>query len=80
MSYFSDMTNLCWFLEPELEDAIKELHGAVGNASTEDRYIVVGTGSTQLCQAAVHALASLAKSQPVSVVAAAPFYSVSPHH
>ncbi|CAA0328023.1 L-tryptophan--pyruvate aminotransferase 1 [Arabidopsis thaliana] len=75
MSYFSDMTNLCWFLEPELEDAIKDLHGVVGNAATEDRYIVVGTGSTQLCQAAVHALSSLARSQPVSVVAAAPFYS-----
>ncbi|KAG7589661.1 Pyridoxal phosphate-dependent transferase [Arabidopsis suecica] len=75
MSYFSDLTNLCWFLEPELEDAIKDLHGAVGNAATEDRYIVVGTGSTQLCQAAVHALSSLAGTQPVSVVAAAPFYS-----
>ncbi|VVA94824.1 unnamed protein product [Arabis nemorensis] len=75
MSYFSDVTNLCWFLEPELADAIKELHGVVGNAATEDRHIVVGTGSTQLCQAAVHALASLAGTQPVSVVAAAPYYS-----
>ncbi|KAL1216473.1 L-tryptophan--pyruvate aminotransferase 1 [Cardamine amara subsp. amara] len=75
MSYFSDVTNLCWFLEPELADAIKELHSAVGNAATEDRYIVVGTGSTQLCQAAVHALSSLAGTHPVSVVAAAPFYS-----
>ncbi|ESQ28157.1 hypothetical protein EUTSA_v10018719mg [Eutrema salsugineum] len=75
MSYFSDVNNLCWFLEPELAEAIKELHGAVGNAATEDRYIVVGTGSTQLCQAAVHALSSLAGSHPVSVVAAAPFYS-----
>nr|UTI76435.1 Ann.TAA1 [Brassica napus] len=76
MSYFSDVNNMCWFLEPELAEAIKELHDAVGNAATEDRYIVVGTGSTQLCQAAVHALSSLAGTQPVSVVAAAPYYSV----
>ncbi|CAN7040493.1 hypothetical protein BRARA_B01919 [Brassica rapa] len=76
MSYFSDVNNLCWFLEPELAEAIKELHGAVGNAATEDRYIVVGTGSTQLCQAAVHALSLLAGgTEPVSVVAAAPYYS-----
>ncbi|CAH2066590.1 unnamed protein product [Thlaspi arvense] len=75
MSYFSDVNYLCWFLERELAEAIKELHGAVGNAATEDRYIVVGTGSTQLCQAAVHALSSLAGTQPVSVVAAAPYYS-----
>ncbi|CAA7014311.1 unnamed protein product [Microthlaspi erraticum] len=75
MSYFSDIKNLCWFMEPELAEAIKELHGVVGNAATEDRYIVVGTGSTQLCQAAVHALSSLAGTQPVSVVAAAPYYS-----
>ncbi|KAG2253839.1 hypothetical protein Bca52824_083975 [Brassica carinata] len=75
MSYFSDVNNMCWFLEPTLAEAIKELHDAVGNAATEDRYIVVGTGSTQLCQAAVHALSSLAGTQPVSVVAAAPYYS-----
>ncbi|KAJ4895724.1 L-tryptophan--pyruvate aminotransferase 1 [Raphanus sativus] len=75
MSYFSDVNSMCWFLEPELAEAIKELHDAVGNAATEDRYIVVGTGSTQLCQAAVHALSSLAGTQPVSVVAAAPYYS-----
>ncbi|CAN8239213.1 unnamed protein product [Cochlearia groenlandica] len=75
MSYFSDVNSLCWFLEPELEEAIKELHGVVGNAATEDRYVVVGTGSTQLCQAAVHALSSMAGTKPVSVVAAAPYYS-----
>ncbi|CAN8235723.1 unnamed protein product [Cochlearia groenlandica] len=75
MSYFSDTTSLCWFMEPELVEAIKELHGVVGNAATEDRCIVVGTGSTQLCQAAVHALSSLSQTKPVSVVAAAPYYS-----
>lgn len=78
MSYFSDTTNVCWFLEPELEKAIKALHGAIGNAATEERYIVVGTGSSQLCQAALFALSSLSEVKPVSIVAAVPYYSVSP--
>ncbi|CAH8253319.1 unnamed protein product [Arabidopsis lyrata] len=75
MSYFSDTTNVCWFLEPELEKAIKALHGAIGNAATEERYIVVGTGSSQLCQAALFALSSLSKVKPVSIVVAVPYYS-----
>ncbi|XP_010552669.1 PREDICTED: L-tryptophan--pyruvate aminotransferase 1 [Tarenaya hassleriana] len=75
MSYFSDANNVCWFMEPGLEDAIRGLHAAVGNAATDERYIVVGTGSTQLCQAAVHALSSIRGSHPVSVLAAAPYYS-----
>ncbi|EOA37442.1 hypothetical protein CARUB_v10011523mg [Capsella rubella] len=75
MSYFSDTKNVCWFLEPELEKAIKALHGAIGNAATEERYIVVGTGSSQLCQAALFALSSLSEVKPVSIVAAVPYYS-----
>lgn len=79
MSYFSDTKDVCWFLEPELAKAIKALHGVIGNAATEERYIVVGTGSSQLCQAALFALTSLSEAQPVNIVAAVPFYSVSPH-
>ncbi|KAL1194134.1 Tryptophan aminotransferase-related protein 1 [Cardamine amara subsp. amara] len=75
MSYFSDTTDVCWFLEPELAKAIKALHGAVGNAATEEHYIVVGTGSSQLCQAALFALSSLSDANPVSIVAAVPYYS-----
>ncbi|KAJ9169501.1 hypothetical protein P3X46_017688 [Hevea brasiliensis] len=79
MSYFSDIGNVCWFLEPQLSDAIKRLHHTVGNAVSEDRYVVVGTGSTQLCQAALYALASpgagVAEADPISVVCAAPHYS-----
>ncbi|XP_010551598.1 PREDICTED: L-tryptophan--pyruvate aminotransferase 1-like [Tarenaya hassleriana] len=75
MSYFSDLKNLCWYVLPELDQAIRGIHAAVGNATTEGRYIVVGNGSTQLCQAAIHSLASLHSSHPVSVVAASPFYS-----
>jgi hypothetical protein len=76
MSYFSDVGNVCWFLEPELGDAIRRLHRVVGNAVTEDRHIVVGTGSTQLFQAALYALTTPAGVGPVSVVSSAPYYSV----
>lgn len=76
MSYFSDIGNICWFLEPQLADAIKRLHGVVGNAVSDDRYIVVGTGSTQLYQAALYALSTPGGPEPISVVCGAPYYSV----
>ncbi|KAE8716557.1 L-tryptophan--pyruvate aminotransferase 1 [Hibiscus syriacus] len=79
MSYFSDPGNLCWFLMPELDDAIRRLHRVVGNAVVDDdRYVIVGTGSTQLFQAVLYALSSPHKpdTEPLSVVAAAPFYSL----
>ncbi|KAJ6725632.1 BIFUNCTIONAL ASPARTATE AMINOTRANSFERASE AND GLUTAMATE/ASPARTATE-PREPHENATE AMINOTRANSFERASE-RELATED [Salix purpurea] len=75
MSYFSDIGNICWFLQPQLGDAIKGLHRAVGNAVTDGRHFVVGTGSTQLFMAAIYALSSPSASHPVSLVAAAPYYS-----
>ncbi|PSS07755.1 Tryptophan aminotransferase-related protein [Actinidia chinensis var. chinensis] len=78
ISYFSDVTNLCWFLEPEFAKAVVRLHKLVGNAITEDRYIVVGTGSTQLFQAALYALCPPNASEPMNVVSAAPFYSSYP--
>ncbi|KAK6922263.1 Alliinase, C-terminal [Dillenia turbinata] len=78
MSYFADAGNLCWFLLPGLGDAIKRLHRTVGNAVTEDRYIVVGTGSSQLFQAALYALCPPDALRPVSVVSAAPYYSCYP--
>ncbi|OMO80105.1 EGF-like, alliinase [Corchorus olitorius] len=83
MSYFSDAGNLCWFLMPELDRAIRRLHRAVGNAEVgEDQFIVVGTGSTQLFQAALYALTHTDQPDdealPTSVVAAAPFYSSYP--
>lgn len=77
MSYISDFTNICWFMEPEFEEAVRRLHCVVGNAVVDDRYIVVGTGSTQLYQAALYALTSPGGPEPVSVVSAAPYYSVS---
>ncbi|XP_050223357.1 tryptophan aminotransferase-related protein 2 isoform X3 [Mercurialis annua] len=55
-----------------------QVHKMVGNAVTEDRYIVVGTGSTQLYQAVLYALASQDAHEPISVVTAAPYYSSYP--
>ncbi|ERM94583.1 hypothetical protein AMTR_s00011p00049200 [Amborella trichopoda] len=75
MSYFSDIKSVCWFLEPGLADSILQLHHLVGNAETEGRHIVVGTGSSQLFLAAVYALAPRDTKEPISVVGAAPFYS-----
>lgn len=80
MSYFSDVTNVCWFLEPDFALQIRRLHNLVGNAVTEDRHIIVGTGSTQLFQAALYALSPSDATEPMSVVSAVPYYSVhSPH-
>ncbi|KZV34746.1 hypothetical protein F511_00648 [Dorcoceras hygrometricum] len=77
ISYFSDVKNLCWFLEPEFANSIIRLHKLVGNAVTENRYIVVGTGSTQLFQAVLYAVSPPNATEPIEVVSAAPFYSVS---
>ncbi|KAJ1399507.1 Pyridoxal phosphate-dependent transferase, major domain [Sesbania bispinosa] len=74
-SYLSDMNNICWFMLPELREAIERLHRVVGNAVTQDRHIVVGTGSTQLFNAALFALSPSDTPQPINVLAAAPYYS-----
>ncbi|GAV58291.1 Alliinase_C domain-containing protein [Cephalotus follicularis] len=78
LSYFSDKGNLCWFLEPELAQQIIRLHNLVGNAVTEDRHIVVGTGSTQLYNAVLYALSPQDAVEPINVVTAAPYYSSYP--
>ncbi|XP_028769391.1 L-tryptophan--pyruvate aminotransferase 1-like [Neltuma alba] len=78
LSYLSDLRSVCWFMMPELRDAIKRLHALVGNAETDDSHIVIGNGSTQLFQAALFALSSSFSSSsddPINVVAAAPYYS-----
>lgn len=65
-------------ISKEVEKQIRKLHAAVGNAITEDRYIVFGAGSTQLLNAAVYALSSHDGSfSPAKVVASAPYYPVS---
>ncbi|GKA23033.1 tryptophan aminotransferase-related protein 2 [Tanacetum coccineum] len=78
ISYFSDVKNICWFLEPELVRSVTRLHKVVGNAVTDGRHIVVGTGSSQLYQAALYALSPPDSLGPMNVVSAAPFYSSYP--
>ena len=65
------------FLLDSLRAAITNLHVLVGNAVTEGRYIVPGTGSTQLINAVVHSLALQDEGRVSPVVAKAPFYNVS---
>ncbi|CAH1417245.1 unnamed protein product [Lactuca virosa] len=77
LSYFSNIKNPCWFLEPKLEESIKSLHGAVGNAVTDGYSIVVGTGSSQLLQAVLYAV-SCDQPNQINVVSPAPYYSSYP--
>ncbi|KAJ4850239.1 hypothetical protein Tsubulata_008170 [Turnera subulata] len=82
MSYqYSDES----FISKQLEKHIRKLHSIVGNAVTQGRYIVFGTGSTQLLNAAVRALAlpddahnynASPPAPPFSVLATIPFYPV----
>ncbi|CAH9131963.1 unnamed protein product [Cuscuta epithymum] len=79
LSYFSETKSVCWFLEPKLEEEIRRLHRTVGNAAVgEEDCIVVGSGSSQLIQAALYALSSPDSDQPLSVICAAPYYSSYP--
>lgn len=61
----------------ELERNIRKLHAIVGNAITQSRFIMIGVGSTQLLNAAVHAFSPHNNSSSsASVVASIPFYPV----
>ncbi|KAK1661810.1 hypothetical protein QYE76_049969 [Lolium multiflorum] len=81
MSYFSDVTNVCWFLEPGFDQQVRRLHRTVGNAAVDGYHVLVGTGSTQLFMAALYALAppnADGAGEPMSVVSTAPYYSSYP--
>lgn len=56
--------------------AIRALHAKVGNAVTEGRYILLGTGSMQLINAAVASLALDNTTISSHVVAKLPYYGV----
>ncbi|KAL6615939.1 hypothetical protein ACP70R_038209 [Stipagrostis hirtigluma subsp. patula] len=73
------------FQSVELEDQIRRLHRAVGNAVVDDKHLVFGAGSMQLINALVHALSPdanaaapparvVATAPPARVVATAPYY------
>ncbi|KAL0324887.1 UNVERIFIED_CONTAM: Tryptophan aminotransferase-related protein 4 [Sesamum radiatum] len=61
------------FVSQELENHIRRVHSIAKNAITEGKYIIFGTGSTQLLSAAVFAL-SMNLSSPAKIVAQAPYY------
>ncbi|XP_078439342.1 pyridoxal phosphate (PLP)-dependent transferases superfamily protein isoform X2 [Wolffia australiana] len=58
----------------ELERHVRLLHKFVGNANVEGKFMVFGAGSTQLLNAALHALAPDISSSPATVVASVPYY------
>uniref|UniRef100_A0A803L0Q2 Alliinase C-terminal domain-containing protein n=1 Tax=Chenopodium quinoa TaxID=63459 RepID=A0A803L0Q2_CHEQI len=66
---------------PEFIDAVRRMHRVVGNAVTDGRYIIGGTGSSQLFIAAIRALAFTVKesntcnNKHIPVVCAEPYYS-----
>ncbi|ESQ33391.1 hypothetical protein EUTSA_v10010020mg [Eutrema salsugineum] len=74
MSYiYQDGTSV----SKELEKVIRKLHGVVGNAITENRFVIFGSGSTQLLAAAVHALSFIeSSSPPARLLASVPFYAM----
>ncbi|WVZ96724.1 hypothetical protein U9M48_042325 [Paspalum notatum var. saurae] len=84
MSYFAgggaSAGALCWFLEPGFEREVRRIHRVVGNAEVDGYHVVVGTGATQLYQAAMYALSSTTArgGRPVPVVSPAPYYSSYP--
>ncbi|KAL9234149.1 hypothetical protein vseg_009050 [Gypsophila vaccaria] len=59
-----------------LSNYIFNLHELVGNAVTHGRYIVFGTGSSQLLNAAVHSLSSFSPVKPALVLASVPYYGL----
>lgn len=66
------------FVSAELERIIRKLHNVVGNAVTDNRFIIFGTGATQLLAASVHALSQTnsSSSSPSRLVTSVPYYNV----
>lgn len=65
----------------ELRDAIHNFHEVAQNAVTDDRYIVIGAGATQVLQAAMWAYRQdainkgvIKKNEGIEVFAQAPYY------
>ncbi|KAK7380538.1 hypothetical protein VNO78_33051 [Psophocarpus tetragonolobus] len=69
---YSDRT----YISELLVKYIKKFHATVGNAITEGKYIIFGSGSTQLLSAAVYALSPTSSHSPAKVLATAPYYYV----
>ncbi|KAJ0235509.1 Tryptophan aminotransferase-related protein 3 [Hirschfeldia incana] len=63
------------YVSAELERIIRKLHNLVGNAVTDNRYVIFGTGATQLVAASVHALSQTNSSSLTRLVSAIPYYN-----
>lgn len=61
-------------LIPGLEEEIRAIHSLVGNAVTKGRYILVGTGATQIMAAAYVSHSLDAQGLPVRAILAPPYY------
>ncbi|KAG5568260.1 hypothetical protein H5410_064723, partial [Solanum commersonii] len=66
LSYFANAKSLRWFMESKPEEKIKRMHNVVVNTIVDDRYIVIGNGSSQLVQAALYALSPTNQPAPIS--------------
>jgi len=65
------------YISQLLVDLIQKLHGIVGNAITEGKYFVFGSGLTQLLNAVVYALSPDTSVLPLAkVLATPPLYPV----
>ncbi|CAH8306455.1 unnamed protein product [Eruca vesicaria subsp. sativa] len=66
------------YISEELVKVIRKLHSVVGNAVTDNRFVIFGTGSTQLLAAAVHALSlrNSSSSTPARLLTSVPFYNL----
>ncbi|CAH2046423.1 unnamed protein product, partial [Thlaspi arvense] len=69
------------YVSAELEKIIRKLHNVVGNAVTDKRFIIFGTGATQLIAASVHALSlTNSSSSPARLLASVPYYATYKEH
>ncbi|TYH63312.1 hypothetical protein ES332_D07G183000v1 [Gossypium tomentosum] len=64
------------FFSKELAKVVRKVHASVGNAVTQNRFIIFGAGSTQVLSAAVFALSPENNSSPAKVVTSVPYYPV----
>ncbi|CAA0265364.1 unnamed protein product [Arabidopsis thaliana] len=66
------------YVSRELEKVIRKLHSVVGNAVTDNRFVIFGSGTTQLLAAAVHALSltNSSVSSPARLLTSIPYYAM----
>lgn len=56
-----------------LREAILNIHRVIGNINPDNKYIIIGTGATQLINAVIYAISKY-ENKPVTVFAQTPYY------